>query len=72
MPPDAADATNHGPRIVRGQGLDPHQEESGNHAILELLTSRDGQAWTDFVATMRVAADGATWYEAWARRGMCR
>ena len=61
---------NHPPALVRGQGLDPHQQESGNAAILLLLTSPSGEAWTDFVATTRVAADGGTRYEAWARRGM--
>jgi hypothetical protein len=61
---------NHPPALVRGQGLDPQQEESGNAAILLLLSSPSGEAWTDFVATMRVDADGGTRYEAWARRGM--
>ena len=28
----------HGPERLRGQGLDQHQEESGNRAILALLT----------------------------------
>ncbi|MBI2767776.1 MAG: alkaline phosphatase family protein [Chloroflexi bacterium] len=61
-----------GPERLAGQGLDPNQEESGNRAILELLTGSDGQAWTDFVATCRVAGDGSAVYEAWARRGMVR
>lgn len=55
-----------------GQGLDSNQEESGNLAILKLLTTEDGRAWTDFVATVRVATDGSTVYEAWALRGMVR
>ena len=53
-----------------GQGLDHHQEESGNLAIHKLLTNDDGQAWTDFVATARVNGAGEVTYEAWALRGM--
>ena len=63
---------NVGPERAGGQGLDAHQEESGNRAILALLTSEEGRAWTDFVATMRVSAGGESWYEAWAARGMVR
>lgn len=55
-----------------GQGLDRNQEESGNLAILKILTTEDGRAWTDFVATVRVADDGSAVYEAWALRGMVR
>ena len=55
-----------------GQGLDRNQEESGNLAILKLLTTEDGRAWTDFVATVRVADDGSAVYEAWAERGLVR
>ena len=65
-------AANVGPERPGGQGLDPNQEESGNRAILQLLTTGEGAAWTDFVATLRVAADGTSAYEAWARRGMVR
>jgi hypothetical protein len=61
-----------GPERPGGQGLDPHQEESGNLAIHKLLTSADGRAWTDFVATARQGRDGTWWYEAWALRGMVR
>ena len=61
-----------GPDRPGGQGLDHHQEESGNNAIHKLLTSDDGQAWTDFVATARQAEDGSWSYEAWALRGMVR
>jgi hypothetical protein len=61
-----------GPERAGGQGLDPNQEESGNLAIHKLLTSDDGRAWTDFVATCRIAEDGSTVYEAWALRGMVR
>jgi arylsulfatase A-like enzyme len=61
-----------GPERPRGQGLDHNQEESGNLAILQLLTSEDGRAWTDFVATYRHERDGSGAYEAWAARGMVR
>lgn len=61
-----------GPERPGGQGLDPNQEESGNLAIHRLLTTDDGQAWTDFVATCRQQADGSFAYEAWAARGMVR
>ncbi len=61
-----------GPERPGGQGLDHNQEESGNLAIHKLLTSDDGQAWTDFVATARQATDGSWAYEAWAARGMVR
>ncbi len=63
---------NDDPRFLRGQGLSVHQEESGNLAILKLLTSREGRLWTDFVATMRVDGEGRCTYEAWAIRGMVR
>ncbi|MGI8926444.1 MAG: alkaline phosphatase family protein [Tepidiformaceae bacterium] len=61
-----------GPERPGGQGLDHNQEESGNRAIHMLLTSDDGHAWTDFVATYRAARDGEGAYEAWAARGMVR
>lgn len=61
-----------GPERPGGQGLDHHQEESGNLAIHKLLTTADGRAWTDFVATARQARDGNWSYEAWALRGMVR
>ena len=63
---------NVGPERLAGQGLDPEQHESGNKAILELLTSADGRSWTDFVATCRLDPDGSAAYEAWALRGMVR
>lgn len=64
------------PERLAGQGLDPHQEESGNRAIVALLTdSSHGE--TDWVATYRYAltdeglpAEGS--YEVWAARGMVR
>jgi len=61
-----------GPERPGGQGLDHHQEESGNLAIHRLLTSEEGRAWTDFVATARQERDGSWCYEAWALRGMVR
>lgn len=63
---------NDDPPTLRGQGLSLHQEESGNLAILKLLTSHEGRQWTDFVATMRVDNEGRCAYEAWAVRGMVR
>lgn len=60
-------ATRHGPERLGGQGLDPNQEESGNRAILALLTDPDTAEHTDLVITHRGDA-----YEVWARRGMVR
>ena len=62
--------TSVSPERPGGQGLDHNQEESGNLAIHKLLTTEDGQAWTDFVATARQAKDGTWRYEAWSLRGM--
>jgi hypothetical protein len=62
-----------GPERPGGQGLDPQQEESGNRAILALLTDPEVHDQVDLVLTWRGAAedpDGA--YEVWARRGMVR
>lgn len=56
-----------GPQRAGGQGLDAQQEESGNRAILALLTDPGAGEHTDLVITHR---DGA--YEVWARRGMVR
>jgi hypothetical protein len=64
------------PERLVGQGLDQNQEESGNRAIVALLTdSAHGE--TDWVATYRYRsdADGAPLdgeYEVWALRGMVR
>ncbi|MPZ24434.1 MAG: sulfatase-like hydrolase/transferase [Dehalococcoidia bacterium] len=55
------------PEGLSGQGLDPNQWESGDRAILELLTHPASAPATDFVATYRAGA-----YEAWAARGMIR
>jgi predicted AlkP superfamily pyrophosphatase or phosphodiesterase len=61
-----------GPERPGGQGLDHNQEESGNRAILAMLTSDEGRSWTDFVATYRQSRDGSGAYEAWSLRGMVR
>lgn len=64
------------PERLAGQGLDPNQEESGNRAIIALLTD-DSHGETDWAATYRWTADedgnhvdGA--YEVWSLRGMVR
>jgi phosphonoacetate hydrolase len=57
----------HGPERPGGQGLDPHQYESGDRTIVALLTEPPARDQVDLVATWR---DGA--YEVWARRGMVR
>ena len=67
---DSVTITGIGPERLAGQGLDHNQEEPGNLAIHKLLTTADGAAWTDFVATARQARDGSWRYEAWAARGM--
>lgn len=61
----------HGPERPGGQGLDPHQEESGNRAIHALLTHAEVGPHVDLVITWRAAADGGA-YEVWSRRGMIR
>src|SRR5258706_15886709 len=57
----------YGPERLGGQGLDPHQYESGDRAILALLKETIAAEQTDLVATWRGDA-----YEVWARRGMIR
>ena len=56
-----------GPERPGGQGLDHHQEESGNRAILALLRDPEVAEQMDLVITYR---DGG--YEVWAARGMVR
>jgi len=56
-----------GPERSGGQGLDCHQEESGNRVILALLQDPEVRDQVDLVITHR---DGA--YEVWAARGMVR
>ena len=66
------------PERFGGQGLDHNQEESGNRAIVALLTDASHGHLTDIVATYRhgppdedgVPSPGA--YEVWAQRGMVR
>jgi hypothetical protein len=62
-----------GPERPGGQGLDPQQEESGNRAILALLTDPPVCDQVDLVITWRGAADDpAGAYEVWSRRGLVR
>ncbi|HVN87420.1 MAG TPA: alkaline phosphatase family protein [Candidatus Binatia bacterium] len=56
-----------GPERRNGQGLDAHQEESGNRAILALLTDPQVRDHMDLVITCRDDI-----YEVWARRGLVR
>ncbi len=65
--------TSFGPERPRGQGLGPHQAESGNRAILSLLQDPVVKDQVDLVITWRQprdqdGADGP--YEVWARRGI--
>jgi hypothetical protein len=63
----------HGPERLRGQGLDRHQEESGNRAILALLTDPGIGEQVDLVLTWREAdGDRPAAYEVWSSRGMVR
>lgn len=57
----------HGPERPGGQGLDHHQEESGNRAILALLRDPGVCDQVDLVITYRGGS-----YEVWAARGMVR
>ena len=70
-PPEAIPNRTDGPQRPGGQGLDPHQFESGNLAIYELLTrrrARRGPTSWPHAGSKRTAAA----YEAWALRGMVR
>lgn len=64
----------HGPERLGGQGLNPDQFESGDRAILALLTDPEVRDQTDLVLTWRSGDDspdhGA--YEVWSSRGMVR
>lgn len=64
---ETAEETVLGPERPGGQGIDKHQEESANRAILALLRDADVRDQVDLVITCR---DGA--YEVWAARGMVR
>jgi hypothetical protein len=57
----------HGPERQGGQGLDPHQYDSGDATILALLAETPAADQLDLAITWR---DGA--YEVWSRRGMIR
>ncbi|MDX1650734.1 MAG: alkaline phosphatase family protein, partial [Myxococcota bacterium] len=66
-------AIPHGPERPGGQGLDPEQEESGNRAILALLSEPPARDQTDLVLTWRAGEDGDDGaYEVWSRRGLVR
>jgi hypothetical protein len=59
----------HGPERPGGQGLDPHQYDSGDATILALLAETPAADHTDLVITWRADENA---YEVWARRGMIR
>jgi phosphonoacetate hydrolase len=61
-----------GPERPGGQGLDANQEESGNRAIIALLTDPERGEQTDLAITYREGPDGRGAYEVWAKRGMLR
>jgi len=62
-----------GPERLAGQGLDPEQEESGNRAILALLTDPEVAAQMDLVLTWRAGeGDAPGAYEVWSARGLVR
>ncbi len=56
-----------GPEQPGGQGLDPNQFASGDHAILRALTDPAVCAQVEMVITYREPA-----YEVWSKRGMIR
>jgi hypothetical protein len=62
------------PERPGGQGLDHNQEESGNRAIVALLTDPMRGDQVDLVITFRRenAESGEGAYEVWAKRGMVR
>lgn len=55
------------PERPAGQGLQPHQNESGNRAIVALLQDNGVAEHVDLVITWRAGA-----YEVWSQRGMIR
>src|SRR5271168_2962817 len=57
----------HGPERRGGNGLDPHQYDSGDATILALLFESPAADFTDLAITWRADA-----YEVWSRRGMIR
>src|SRR5258707_11159669 len=56
-----------GPERRGGQGLDPHQYDSGDATILALLAESPAADFVDLAITWRADA-----YEVWSRRGMIR
>src|ERR1700678_600653 len=64
---ESANLREHGPERSGGQGLDPHQYDSGDATILALLAESPAADHTDLVITWRAGA-----YEVWSRRGMIR
>jgi hypothetical protein len=57
----------YGPERRGGQGLDPHQYDSGDATILALLAETPTADYVDLAITWRADA-----YEVWSRRGMLR
>src|ERR1700683_1787690 len=57
----------HGRERRGGQGLDPHQYDSGDATILALLAETPAAEFVDLAITWRADA-----YEVWSRRGMIR
>jgi Type I phosphodiesterase / nucleotide pyrophosphatase len=57
----------YGPERRGGQGLDPHQYDSGDATILAILAETLAADHVDLVITWRADA-----YEVWSRRGMIR
>ena len=64
---DSAKLREHGPERRGGQGLDPHQYDSGDATILALLAETPAADFVDLAITWRADA-----YEVWSRRGMVR
>jgi hypothetical protein len=64
---ESANLREHGPERSGGQGLDPHQYDSGDSTILALLLEDPVADNVDLVITWRAGA-----YEVWSRRGMIR
>ena len=66
MNPDSDKPRELGPERLAGNGLDPHQYDSGDAAILAMLTESEADN-VDLAITWRADA-----YEVWSRRGMIR
>ncbi len=64
---DSEKLREHGPERGGGQGLDPHQYDSGDATILALLAETPAADYVDLAITWRADA-----YEVWSRRGMVR